>query len=38
MVGFRLNAACDRVEGVKAVTDGTGTPDPNPKNLVNWCL
>ena len=19
-------------------TDGIGTPDPNPKHLVNWCL
>ena len=20
------------------VTDGMGTPDPNPRTLVNWCL
>ena len=20
------------------VTDGIGTPDPNPRNLVNWCF
>ena len=20
------------------VTDGTGTPDPNPISLVNWCF
>ena len=19
-------------------TDGIGTPDPNPRNLVNWCF
>ena len=19
------------------ITDGLGTPDPNPRNLVNWC-
>ena len=19
-------------------TDGIGTPDPNPKHLVNWCF
>ena len=21
-----------------SVTDGIGTPDPNPRNLVNWCF
>ena len=20
------------------VTDGTGTPDPDPNNLVHWCV
>ena len=20
------------------ITDGIGPPDPNPRNLVNWCL
>ena len=24
--------------GVGDVTDGIGTPDPNPRNVVNWCL
>ena len=23
---------------VRGVTDGMGTPDPNPRNLVNWCV
>ena len=35
-----------RMPGVSAVqqrcreplTDGIGTPDPNPRNLVNWCF
>ena len=25
-------------ELLRAVTDGIGTPDPNPKHLVNWCF
>ena len=20
------------------ITDGIGTPDPNPRHLVNWCI
>ena len=23
---------------LRAFTDGIGTPDPNPRNWVNWCL
>ena len=23
---------------MRGVTDGMGTPDPNPRNLVNWCV
>ena len=25
-------------EHVRGVTDGVGTSDPNPRNLVNWCV
>ena len=25
-------------EALKVITDGIGTPDPNPMNLVNWCF
>ena len=24
--------------GQRALTDGIGTPDPNPRNCVNWCF
>ena len=28
---------CWRPWPAAVVTDGVGTPDPNPRNLVNWC-
>ena len=28
----------DEVCAFAEVTDGVVTPDPNPRNLVNWCF
>ena len=27
-----------RAATLKAIADGIGTPDPNPRNSVSWCL
>ena len=37
-LGRRLVGLGSGWAGETRVTDGIGTPDPNPRTLVNWCL
>ena len=31
-------SAADRLRHRTGLTDGIGTPNPNPRHLVNWCF
>ena len=33
-----VDTLAGRVVRLPVLTDGMGTPDPNPRHGVNWCL